>query len=138
MILIILLAVGILFFSLCYFQESGLFRLKRMVKFDAEIIDEVEDEVYDNTGGAKIRFFKAYEFCENGEKKVVRSERPMRKITDTKGKKCILYVDSKNRKALEKADVIRYRVYGLILLIAALGFMGLYFYLKEFVPNVAM
>ena len=138
MILLILLALGILFFAFCYLQESGLFNQKRMLKFSAKIIDEVEDEVYDNTGGVKIRFFKAYEFCENGEMKVVRSERPMRRITDTKGKECIIFVDSKNRKAMEKSDVIRYRIYALILTLIALGIIGVYIYLGAFVPNVAI
>lgn len=138
MILLILLALGLVFFAVCYLQESGLFRGKRMIRFDAEIIDEVEDEVYDNTGGKMVRFFKAYEFCENGENKVVRSERPMRRITDTVGKKCVIFVDSKNRKAMELSDIRRYRIYAALLILLAIGVVCLYFYLKNYVPGVAV
>lgn len=136
--LFILIALGMLFFSFFYLADSGLFRGKRMVRFDAEIIDEVEDEIYDNTGGVKVRFFKAYEFEENSEKKVVRSERPMKRITNTVGKKCVIYVDTKNRKAMEKSDILRYRLCASVLILGTVGLIGLYFYLKLFVPGVAL
>lgn len=136
--LLVLIAIGMLVFSLFYLNDSGLFRGKRMVKHTAEIIDEVEDEIYDNTGGAKTRFFKAYEYEENGEKCVVRSERPMRKITNTVGKSCTIYVDSKNRKAMEKGDVLRYRAIAIALIIGAFALIGLYIYLCLFVDGVAV
>ena len=133
--LLILLALGMVFFAFCYLEEAGTFRLKRMKIFNAQIIDEVEDEIFDNTGNTKVRFFKAYEFEEDGEKKVVRSERPMRRITDTVGKKCEIFVDSKNRKAMEKGDVIRYRIYAVLLIVLALLIAGAVIYLEVCVPE---
>lgn len=136
--LFIVVALGLTMFAVFYLADSGLFRRSMTAKFDAQIIDEVEDEVYDNTGGVKRRFFKAYEFEENGEKKVVRSERPMRQIENCVGKRCVIYVDTKNRKAMEKSDIIRYRLFAAILLVLALGIMILYFYIKTNVPGAAL
>ena len=109
MILLVLLGIGFIIFGLFYFDDSGLFGFGRRKWYDAELIDEVEDEVYDNIGGTKTRFFKAYEFEEDGEKKVVRSQRPLKRITNKVGRKTKILVDSKSRKAMDKQDVILYR-----------------------------
>ena len=109
MILLVLLGIGFIFFGLFYFDDSGLFGFGRRKWYEAELIDEVEDEVYDNIGGTKTRFFKAYEFEEDGEKKVVRSQRPLKRITNKVGRKTKILVDSKSRKAMDKQDVILYR-----------------------------
>ena len=108
MILLILLGIGFLIFSLFYLDDAGLFKCRKMKCYDAVLIDEVEDEVYDNIGGTKTRFFKAFEFEDNGEMKVVRSQRPMRRITNKVGRKTKIYVDVTSRKAMEKSDVIMY------------------------------
>ena len=118
MILLILLGIGFIIFSLFYFDDSGLLGFGRRRWFDAVLIDEVEDEVYDNIGGTKIRFFKAYEFEEDGEMKVVRSGRPMKRITNKVGRKTKILVDSKSRKAMDKRDVIMYRAIALLMLLA--------------------
>ncbi len=136
--LFIVAALGLTVFAVFYLADSGVFGKNKILKFDAEIIDEVEDEVYDNTGGVKTRFFKAYEFEENGEKKVVRSERPMRHIENSVGKKCVIYVDTKNRKAMEKGDIIRYRLFAAFLLCIAVGITVLYLYIKTCVPGAAL
>ncbi|MBQ6794886.1 MAG: hypothetical protein IJO83_01935 [Clostridia bacterium] len=109
MILLVLLGIGFIIFGLFYFDDSGLFGFGRRKWYEAELIDEVEDEVYDNIGGTKTRFFKAYEFEEDGEKKVVRSQRPLKRITNKVGRKTKILVDSKSRKAMDKQDVILYR-----------------------------
>lgn len=109
MILLVLLGIGFIIFGLFYFGDSGLFGFGRRKWYEAELIDEVEDEVYDNIGGTKTRFFKAYEFEEDGEKKVVRSQRPLKSITNKVGRKTKILVDSKSRKAMDKQDVILYR-----------------------------
>ncbi len=125
MILLILIGLGCILFGVFYLDDSGLFKGKRAKWFDAVLIDEVEDEVMDNTGGAKIRFFKTFEFEEDGELKVVRSQRPMKRITDKKGKKTKILVDVKNRKAMEKNDVILYRAFAaLLVLMGALIITG--------------
>lgn len=136
--LFVVIALGMVVFAMFYLADSGFFKGKRMVRFDAEIIDEVEDEIYDNTGGVKTRFFKAYEFVQDGEKKVVRSERAMRSITNTVGKKCVIYVDTKNRKAMERKDIIRYRAISAVLILCALGLVGLWLYIRKCVPGAAI
>lgn len=138
MILLIAFAVGLVIYSVFFLQESGLFRIGRTKKFDAVLIDEVEDEVYDNTGNTYIRFFKAYEYFDGTENCVVRSERPMRRITDKVGRKCVIYVDTKNRKAMEMSDIVLYRVKAVILIALALFLVGLYFYLKNNVKGVSI
>lgn len=133
MILFVLLAIIILIFAVIYLWESGLF--KKMKKFDSVVVDETEDEVYDNTGGVKIRFYKVYEYFDGAENAVVKSLRPMRKIDDDTGRKCIVYVDSKNRKAMEKRDVIRYRVYAAVLILAALGILAVVGYVNGYIQG---
>lgn len=95
--------------------------------FEAEIIDEAEDEIYDDTGGIKIRFFKVYRYEENGESFVVRSECPMRKITDTVGKKKVIWVDKKKRKALERKDALFYFLYGILYVVLGILYFWAYF-----------
>lgn len=136
--LFILVALGLFAFALFYLADSGFFRGKRMMRFEGEIVDEAEDEIFDNTGGVKTRFFKVYEFEEDGEKKVVRSERPMKRIENGVGKKCVIYVDSKNRKAMERKDVLRYRCVAFFLTACAIGVLGMYFYIKLCVPGAVI
>ena len=130
MILLILLGIGFIVFSWFYFDDSGLFAFGRRKWYDAMLIDEVEDEVYDNIGGTKTRFFKAYEFIEDGEKKVVRSQRPMRRITNKVGRKTKILVDSKSRKAMDKKDVILYRLVAVSLLAIGIGIIAGVIYIK--------
>ena len=130
MILLILLGIGFIVFSWFYFDDSGLFGFGRRKWFDAVLIDEVEDEVYDNIGGTKTRFFKAYEFIEDGEKKVVRSQRPMRRITNKVGRKTKILVDSKSRKAMDKKDVILYSLVAVSLLAIGIGIIAGVIYIK--------
>lgn len=123
--LLILLGIGFIVFSLFYLDDAGLFKIRKMKAFDAVLIDEVEDEVYDNIGGTKTRFFKAFEFEDEGEKKVVRSQRPMKRVTNKIGKKTRIYVDVKSRKAMEKSDVVLYGVIaGVLALIGAIILLG--------------
>ena len=128
MILLSLLAVGILIFAIVYLWESGLFNKTK--KFDATVVDETEDEVYDNTGGTKIRFYKVYEYFDDRGNAVVRSNRPMKKIDDDTGRKCIIYVEEKNRKAMEKRDVVRYRIYSAALILASFLIFGVVVYVR--------
>lgn len=130
MILLILLGIGFMIFGLFYLDDSGLFRIGRVKWYDAVLIDEVEDEVYDNIGGTKTRFFKAYEFEENGEKQVVRSQRPMRQITDKVGRKTKILVDSKSRKAMDKRDVIISRVTAIVLMLIGVAIVAGVVYIK--------
>ncbi len=114
-----ILGAFLILFGLYDIYESRVIRGKKIEVFEAEIIDEAEDELYDNTGGIKTRFFKVYCFEDNGESVVVRSERPMRRTTDTVGSKVKICVDKKNRKAIEKRDMIFYFMCGILLI--ALG-----------------
>ncbi len=126
--ILILLGIGFIVFSLFYLDDAGLFKCRKMKCFDAVLIDEVEDEVYDNIGGTKTRFFKAFEFEDEGEKKVVRSQRPMRRISNKVGRKTKIYVDVKNRKAMEKSDVIMYSVIaGVLALIGVAILLGVWY-----------
>ncbi len=130
MILLILLGIGFIIFGLFYFDDSGLFGFGRRKWYDAVLIDEVEDEVYDNIGGTKTRFFKAYEFCEDGEMKVVRSQRPLRRITNRVGRKTKILVDSKSRKAMDKKDVIMYRLIAALLVVIGIAIIASVVYIK--------
>lgn len=130
MILLVLLGIGFIIFSLFYLDDAGLFRFGRMKWYNATLIDEVEDEVYDNIGGTKIRFFKAYEFCENGENKVVRSQRPMKRITNKVGNKTKILVDTKSRKAMDKHDVVLYRITAAVLMLIGIGIILGVMYIK--------
>ena len=130
MILLVLLGIGFIIFGLFYFDDSGLFGFGRRKWYDAELIDEVEDEVYDNIGGTKTRFFKAYEFCENGENKVVRSQRPMKRITNKVGNKTKILVDTKSRKAMDKHDVVLYRITAADLMLIGIGIILGVMYIK--------
>ncbi len=130
MILLILLGFGFILFGIFYLDDSGLFKGKKMKWYDAVLIDEVEDEVYDNIGGTKIRFFKAYEFEDDGEKKVVRSQRPMKKITNKKGNKTRILVDVKKRLAMDKGDVITYRAIASAMVCVGIGIILLVIYIK--------
>lgn len=124
MIFFKILGAFLILFGLYDIYESRVIRGKKIEVFEAEIIDEAEDELYDNTGGIKTRFFKVYRFEDNGESVVVRSERPMRRTTDTVGSKVKICVDKKNRKAVEKRDMIFYFVCGILLI--ALGIFIIY------------
>lgn len=117
-------------FGLFYLGDTGLFKPRRMKWYPAVLIDEVEDEVYDNVGGTKVRFFKAYEFEEDGECKVVRSQRPLRKITNRVGKKTQILVDTKKRKALDKSDVVLYRVIASLFIVAGIAIILGVIYIK--------
>ena len=128
MILFAFLAIGILVLAFIYLWDSGMFRKTK--KFDATVVDESEDEVFDNTGGVKIRFYKVYEYFNGEENIIVKSERPMKKIDDDVNRKCVIYVDVKNRKAMEKKDIVRYRLYAMILILLALGIFALMAYVK--------
>lgn len=130
MILLILLGIGFIIFSLFYFDDSGLFGFGRRKWYDAVLIDEVEDEVYDNIGGTKTRFFKAYEFEEDGELKVVRSQRPLKRITNKVGKKTKILVDSKSRKAMDKRDVVMYRCVAAMFLLIGVFIIASVVYIK--------
>ena len=130
MILLVLLGIGFIIFSLFYLDDTGLFRFGRMKWYNATLIDEVEDEMYDNIGGTKIRFFKAYEFCENGENKVVRSQRPMKRITNKVGNKTKILVDTKSRKAMDKHDVVLYRITAAVLMLIGIGIILGVMYIK--------
>lgn len=130
MILIILLGFGFIIFSLFYLADAGLFKCRKMKCFDAVLIDEVEDEVYDNTGGTKIRFFKTYEFEYQGEKMVVRSQRPMKRITNKVGRKTKIFVDVTSRKAMEKSDVVMYCIISGVLALIGLGILLGTLYIK--------
>lgn len=130
MILLILLGIGFIIFSLFYLDDTGLFKGRRMKWYNATLIDEVEDEVYDNIGGTKTRFFKAYEFCENGENKVVRSQRPMKRITNKVGNKTKILVDTKSRKAMDKHDVVLYRITAAVLMLIGIGIILGVMYIK--------
>lgn len=136
MILLILLAIGILIFAFFYLQESGLF--KKKVMFDATVVDESEDELYDNLGGVKVRFYKVYEYFDGQENCIVKSERPMKKIDDDTGRGCRILVDEKNRKAMEVRDVIRYRVYALILAMIATTIIVGVWWIVNFVPGAVL
>jgi hypothetical protein len=116
---VIVIKIGgafMILFGIYYIYESQIIRGKRMGVFEAEIIDEAEDELYDNTGGIKTRFFKVYRYEENGEGEVVKSKRPMMKITDTVGKRVVITVDKKNRTAVERKDTIMFFLYGVAMI----------------------
>lgn len=117
MIFSVLIAVVLTFFALIYLWESGLF--KKTHKVEATVVDETEDEVYDNTGNTKTRFFKVYEYFDGNENCIAKSERPMKKIDGDVNRKCYIYVDTKNRKAMEKRDIILYRGIAVVLLLVA-------------------
>lgn len=136
--LLILLGIGFIVFSLFYFADAGLFRIGKMKAYDAVLIDEVEDEVYDNIGGTKTRFFKAFEFEDEGEMKVVRSQRPMRRITNKVGKKTRIYVDVTSRKAMEKSDVILYFIIALVLALIGVAILLGVWYIKTHVKGAVL
>lgn len=136
--LLILIGSGFILFGVFYLADSGLLKRDRMKWFDSVLIDEVEDEVYDNIGGTKTRFFKAFEFEENGEKKVVRSQRPMKRITNKVGKKTKILVDTKNRKAMDKGDVILYRIISIGLIIIGISIIGITIYVKLTVKGAVL
>ncbi len=138
MILLIILAIGVLVFAFFYLQESGLFKGKKIKSFKSTVVDEAEDEVYDNIGGVKVRFYKVYEYFDGEENCVVKSERPMRKIDDDTGRHCIIFVDPKSRRAMEKRDVIRYRVYAGILALISLAILIGVWYVVTFVPGAVL
>lgn len=124
MIIFKILGVFLILFGLYDIYESRIIHGRKFKVYEAEIIDEVEDELYDNTGGIKTRFFKVYCFEEDGENVVVRSERPLRRTTDTVGNKLKICVDTKNRKAVERSDMLFYFICGLLLTV--LGIIILY------------
>ncbi len=135
MILLVFLGIGIIIFALFYLEESGFFRMGRTKMYEATVVDESEKDVYDNIGGTNVRFFKVYEFFDGEENVVVASERPRKHIDNDVGRKCALYVDAKNRKAMEKKDVIRYRIYAALLTLLGLSIILLVLYVKENVPG---
>lgn len=136
--ILILLGIGFIVFSLFYLDDAGLFKCRKMKCFDAVLIDEVEDEVYDNIGGTKTRFFKAFEFEDEGEKKVVRSQRPMRRITNKVGRKTKIYVDVTSRKAMEKSDVIMYSVIACVLALIGVAILLAVWYIKTNVKGAVL
>ncbi|MGM9551933.1 MAG: hypothetical protein ACI3XA_06710 [Clostridia bacterium] len=136
--LLILLGIGLILFSLFYLEESGLFRMGRTKAFEATVVDESEADVYDNIGGTKTRFFKVYEFFDGQENAVVKSERPQKYINNDVGRKCVIYVDTKNRKAMEKKDIIRYRLYALLLILGGFVIIGVALYIKNNVPGAVL
>ena len=138
MILLILLGIGFIIFGLFYLDDAGLFKMGRMKWYDATLIDEVEEEVYDNLGGTKTRFFKAYEFCEDGENKVVRSQRPMKKITNKVGNKTKILVDTKSRKAMDKRDVIAYRIAAAVMIVIGIAIIAGVIYIKTNVKGAVL
>lgn len=107
----------------------------RTKMYEATVVDESEKEVYDNIGGTTVRFFKVYEFFDGEENVVVASERPRKYIDGDVGRRCILYVDAKNRKAMEKKDVIRYRIYAALLVLLGIAVILSVLYIKENVPG---
>lgn len=135
MILLVLLGIGIIIYALFYLEESGFFRMRRTKMYEATVVDESEKDVYDNIGGTNVRFFKVYEFFDGEENVVVASERPRKYIDNDVGRKCLVYVDAKNRKAMEKKDVIRYRIYAALLTLLGLSIILLVLYVKENVPG---
>ncbi len=136
--LLILLGIGMIIYAGFYLEESGLFRKKRTKIFEATVVDESEADVYDNIGGTKVRFFKVYEYFDGKENAVVKSEMPKKHIDDDVGRKCIIYVDTKNRKALEKKDVIRYRSCAAALIIAGIVLILAMVYVNNYVPGAVM
>ncbi len=108
-------------FGLYILILAKLVHRKNMGKYEAEVIDEVEDEIYDNTGGTKTRFFKVYRYEENGEGFVVRSTRAMRRESGTVGKKVMIYVDKKERAATDKKDMLLQNLWGLCLLVIGIA-----------------
>ena len=138
MLILLFVATGLLILAFFYFFESGLFRRGKIKKYDAVVVDETEDELYDNIGGTNIRFFKVYEYFDGEENRVLKSERPKRKIDEDTGRKCIIYVNSKTRRAMEKKDVILYRTYGSILILLALLLIVGCVYIKLTVPEAVL
>lgn len=119
-IIFVLLGAFLVFFGAVDICGSGIFHGKKTKVREAEIIDEAEDEIYDNTGGVKTRIFKVYRYEENGEGVVVRSKRPMRRESGSVGKRCVVSVNEKNRTAVERADSIFYFLCGIILVLLGL------------------
>jgi hypothetical protein len=66
----------------------------------------------------------------NGENKVVRSQRPMKRITNKVGCKTKILVDSKSRKAMDKHDVILYRIAAAVLMLIGIGIILGVIYIK--------
>lgn len=135
MIILLFVAVGVMILGALYLQDSGLFRPKRIKMFSATVVDESEDELYDNIGGTKTRFFKVYEYFDGEENRVIKSEKPMRSIDGDVGRDCIIYVDSKTRRAMEKKDVVSYRVKGAVMFAVAICIIVCYIYIKNNVPG---
>lgn len=104
-------------FGIFSVYDSRLWFKKDTGVYEAEIIDEVEDELYDNTGGLKTRFFKVYRYEENGKGVVVRAARPMLRISNTVGEKRVILVDKINRRAFEKKDSRLGVIWGIILFV---------------------
>ena len=117
MILIQILGAFMIAFGIFSVYDSRFVFKKGTGVYEAEIIDEVEDELYDNTGGLKTRFFKVYRYEEGGEGVVVRAARPMRRISDTVGEKRAILVDKKNRRAFERKDSRLGAIWGIVLFV---------------------
>ena len=138
MLILLFVAAGLLILAFLYLHESGVFGFGKIKKYDAEVVDESEDELYDNIGGTNIRFFKVYEYFDGEENRVLKSERPKRKIDEDIGRKCIIYVNSKTRRAMEKKDVILYRMYGAVLILISLLLIAGCVYIKLTVPEAVL
>ncbi|MCD8049040.1 MAG: hypothetical protein LUG52_05460 [Clostridia bacterium] len=108
-------------FGLYTLFVEKLIHRKDMGKYEAEVIDEAEDEIYDNTGGTKTRFFKVYRYEENGEGFVVRSTRAMKRESGTVGQRVVIYVDRKERTATDKKDLLLENLWGLFLLVVGIA-----------------
>ena len=138
MILLQILGAFMIVFGVYGMFEASIMFKKGVGVYDAEIIDEVEDELYDNTGGLKTRFFKVYRYEVDGKGVVLRSERAMRRITDTVGRKTVIYVDAKKRRAVEKKDAVLNGIWGAVLFILGVILIALVLWIKLNVEGAAV
>ena len=138
MIILLFFAAGLLVFAFFYLYESGMFKPGKVHSYEAVVVDESEDELYDNIGGTKTRFFKVYEYFDGEENRVLKSERPKRRIDSDVGRKCVIYVDSKSRRAMEKKDRNLYRIYAGILILMAVGIIAGCIYIVNNVPGAVI
>ncbi len=117
-------------FGVYYLIIEKLIHRKDTRLVEAEVVDEAEADIFDNTGGTKTRFYKVFSFDDNGESAVVRSTRPMRRISDTVGEKVYIYVDVKNRLATEKRDMIKKNILSALMIIFGLFAIALTIWIK--------
>jgi len=117
MILIIILGGFLTLFGIYYLIVEKLIHKKETILTEAEIIDEAEDVLLDNTGGRKVRFFKVYSYNLNGEEVIAKSTRPRIYLTNSVGQKVKIYVDNKNRLATETGDMILKNVLSVLMIV---------------------